>query len=296
MAVKRGSPSARRRRGSGGILGTLSLSVAIIVAALLLRDRGVEVQAKEQAPSYVAQFDTVDVPVPAEPVSAGVRVSQIKFKNLAFPRHQIPSGALLSLEGLSEAVATSALPANLPLFRENLSSAALPNNPVIERIPPGMRAMTIRVDATSSVEGWAGSGAVVDVLLIEKNRTSVVAENVKILSAERIVSAVEGSASPSVPSTVTLLVTQDQCLAINTAIPLGKIAFALRGGRDRETWSRSFFTSDNLKSSDPSSQSKQINGYVSVKNQDGSRSFALSAGKWVETQVVPEGFLVAAEK
>lgn len=77
----------------------------------------------------------------------------------------------------------------------------------------------MRVDATSSVEGWAGSGSLVDVLLIQKDRTTVVAEKVKVLSSERSSSPVEGGASPSVPSTATLLVTQEQCLAINTAIP-----------------------------------------------------------------------------
>ena len=296
MSLKRTSLAARRRRGARSSIGLVTLSCAIVCAAWLLRQKGADLEAKEQATSYVAQFDTVEVPVPAEQVPAGTRLNKIKFRNISYPRQQLPQGALLSLDGWSEAVSTSVLPANLPLFKENLSNTSAPSNPVIERIPPGMRAMTIRVDATSAVEGWAGSGAVVDVLLIEKNRTSVVAEKVKILSAERVVSAVEGAASPSVPSTVTLLVTQEQCLAINTAIPLGKIAFALRGGRDGDAWDRSVYTADNLKGASSEPRSGAINGYVSVKDKQGTKSFALNEGKWIETEVIPEGFLVATEK
>ncbi len=294
MPIRASLSGARRRRAYSNIVGWLCVSGAIIAAALILGRQSPQVEAREPQPQVVAQFDTLLVPVPLEAVSAGVRVSDIKTHLVTFPAHQVPAGAITDLTPFKDSLTTSPLPASLPLFEENLSSTGLAKNPVIDRIPPGMRAMTVKVDATSAVEGWAGSGAFVDVLLVQNDRTSVVAENVKILSAERKVAAVDGAASPNVPSTVTLLVTQEQCLAINTAIPLGRIAFALRGGRDRDTWDQTMYSAEALKSGSSKGTAKEeaVRGYISVKEGRDHKSFALSGDKWVATEVIPEGFMV----
>ncbi len=237
-------------------------------------------------------FDIVEIPVPSEPVAAGTRLKDIRWKTSAYPRHQVPPGAIYDTGSFLETFATVPLPAGLPVFRENLSAASYSINRVVERIPSGMRAMTMKVDATTAVEGWAGSGSLVDVLLIAKDRTTVVAEKVKILSAERSTEPVEGVHAPSVPSTATLLVSQDQCLAISTAIPLGRIAFALRSSSDEDEWVDTVFTSDQLRSNPAADEKKKtITGYLSVKDED-SRAFALADGKWIPTDIKPAGFLL----
>jgi len=281
-----------RRRQRGGVLGGALIGGGLVIAALIIGQRWRPPRPAPAVTPVVAEFDTVKLPVPAELVPPGTRVKDIKFRTVAFPKHQVPPGALSDLSSIAEAVSIAALPANLPLFPANFSLTAHINNPVLEKIPPGMRAITVKVDATAAVEGWAGSGSYVDVLLVEKDRTVVVAEKVKILSAERSVSPVEGSSAPTVPSTVTLLVTQEQCLAINTAIPLGKIAFALRSTRDEENWADTVYTRDKLRGGPAQVNSENsITGYVAVG--DGQEAFALSNGKWIKTETVPEGFLVA---
>lgn len=294
MAVRKSSGGVVRRKKGGVLPGLVLLSVAMVVSAAIISKNSGAQKSVATAPAVVAEFDTVAVPVPVEPVPAGTKVSDIKLRTVSFPKHQVPEGALISLTGYTDSVTVAALPANLPLFKRNLGATGGAINPVIDRIPPGMRAMTIKVDATAAVEGWAGSGAIVDVLLIEKDRTAVIAERVKILSAERSVSPVDGVAAPNVPTTVTLLVTQEQCLAINTAIPLGRIAFALRSARDEDNWSDTAFTSDRLKGvvAAPSKRGS-INGYVAVKDGETSQQFALSNGKWLPTESVPDGFRVA---
>lgn len=295
MAVRTEGRASSRKRRRSNVFGYALVGIAVIVAAVIFRKHEV-VQAPPQT-AIVAEFDTVQVPVPAEQVPIGTRVKDIRFRTVAYPKHQLPKGTLQSLDSIAEAVTVAPLPANLPLFAANFSLTAHTTNPVLERIPPGMRAMTIRVDATSAVEGWAGSGSIVDVLLVEKSRTAVVAEKVRVLSAERSVSPVEGSSSPNIPSTVTLLVSQEQCLAINTAIPLGKIAFALRSNRDDADWADTLFTPDNLKGGATVPRPKQsITGYASLKgaNNNDAQAFALADGKWTRTQSVPEGFLVAS--
>lgn len=296
MAV-RTDPRARKRRGSSrGFGGPMIIGVAILVAAFILSraQRTTIVQAAPIPAPVVGEFDMVRLPVPLEFVPAGTRASTIRFKEVSFPRHQVPENAIVSVAQLGNSTAIAALPANLPVFAENFTTREFGNNAVVERIPPGMRAMTISVDATSVVEGWAGSGAIVDVLLIEKDRTTVIAEKVRILSAERRVSPIDIEASPSVPRTVTLLVGQEQCLAINTAVQQGKIALALRGLSDDTEWSGDTYSSEQLRGGSRSADgaTQDISGIVIVKDNGSEKSFALSGRKWVPTEVVPEGFLL----
>jgi Flp pilus assembly protein CpaB len=179
------------------------------------------------------------------------------------------------------------------LYRSNFVEKGLFKNPVEQQIPPGMRAMTIRVDATSSVEGWAGSGAMIDVLLVTPKQTTVVAERVKVLSAERSTAPLEGAVSPQVPSTVTILVNQEQCLSINMASPLGKIALVLRNRKDDETWQEDRdFTADGLLKGSMHSENteKKISGFISVK--DSRQKYALRDGSWIKADSIPDTYRI----
>lgn len=294
MAGRLQSRNGSSRRRSSGLLGPALIAAAIVFATYRFSHSPAPAPVASGIAPIVAAFDTVDIPVAAEPVPAGTKVKDIRFRTVTYPRHQVPVGALTTIAGIADGMSTVALPAQLPLFEVNFVRGGQGVNAVTERIPPGMRAMTVKVDATTAVEGWAGSGSIVDVLLIGKERTSVIAERVKILSAERVVSPVEGTSAPHVPSTVTLLVTQEQCLAINTAIPLGRIAFALRSAKDDENWANTAFTAERLKGKSNASieQRNAINGFLSISGAGGRKGFALSDGKWVETEIVPEGFRV----
>jgi len=297
MAVRSNARKGSRRKGNNNFLGLIVLSSAIIFAGSMFSQKSHQAEAGTISPPIVAEFDTVEIPVPLAMVPAGTRIRDIRFKRVAYPKHQIPEGAIRDLSAYTESATMTALPANLPVFASNLSLTAGRGNPVIESIPSGMRAITIRVDATSSVEGWAGSGSVVDVLLVSSEGASVVAEMVKILSAERSTSPVEGASSPTVPSTVTLLVTQEQSLAINAAIPMGKIAFALRNNQDEDNWGRKTFSTDMLKNGSVIRDSQGIiRGYVTVNDDAENSSFALTGNHWIKTEVIPEGFLPSRDR
>lgn len=291
-----------RRRATSGLIGNVLLGICVLSAAHLIiseKNKSLNPPTPSQAATtIITDFDSIQLMVPSEPVPAGTMVKDIKFDKISFPKHQIPRGAISSVSQFSDSIVVAALPAKLPLFEENLSKVGHIANPVLDKIPLGMRAMTIRVDATSAVEGWAGSGSVVDILLVEKDRTSVVAEKVRILSAERSVAPVEGRSAPTVPSTVTLLVTQEQCLAINTAIPMGKIAFALRSSRDEESWSDTEFNSSELlaKQIFEKDKSGNIKGVIAIKDDDKEKAFALTDGKWIKTEVMPQGFFVNGDR
>lgn len=294
MVQRKNSSINQRNKKKSQLLIAVVISLSIVISAIIISNK---TSNDDKNVTVVARFDTVNVPVPAKVVPMGTKVKDIKFKNVAFPKSQIPLGALLDLSGMQEAIALAKLPANLPVFDTNFSFTAYPQNPVVDKIPQGMRAMTIRVDATSSVEGWAGSGSFVDVLLVQKHRTSVIAEKVKILSQERSTAPVAENSSPNIPSTVTLLVSQEQCLAINTAIPLGRIAFALRSANDEDGWKDNVFIPDNLRGRPVDNKKAKIKAVVSVKDKDGNvnQVYALSGNKWIKSKSLPED-LVIGEK
>ena len=247
----------------------------------------------ERSRAYVPEFNVVEVPVPDRPVGSGVMIRDVPIRLEKFPEHQLPRGVVRDVGRVRDAVTLVALPGGLPILDVNLGSPDEASNPLVGRIPPGMRAMTVRVDATSAVEGWARSGSVVDVLLVDKNKTAVVADKVKIISTERSLSAVVNSESDSaIPSTVTLLVTQEQCLAINTAVAVGKIAFALRGGADGDQWRDSHFDADELNGSSPKKGTTKVQGVVSIGQGGDKRNYALVDGRWIPADTVPTGFFV----
>lgn len=293
MVQRKNSYINQRNKKKNQIIMVSIIALSLIISSIIISKSRVNNIKEEKNVAVVAEYDTIKVPVPAKLVPVGTKVKDIKLKYVSFPKHQVPQGALKDLSGMQEAIALTKLPANLPMFDVNFSFTAYPQNPVVDKIPQGMRAMTIRVDASSSVEGWAGSGSLVDVLLIQKQKTSVIAEKVKILSQERSTAPVASEKSPNIPSTVTLLVTQKQCLAINTAIPLGRISFALRSANDEEHWEENVFSPDSLKGRPISNKKEPIKAVLSIKGSDGKadKVFALSGDKWIKSDSVPKGFI-----
>lgn len=293
MVARVSGSQARRYSSAGSLLGLIAIAVGVGSAAYVAGTRGAPAPTRESYKAFVPEYNVIEVPVPERPVQAGTFVRDIKTRMEKYPEHQLPRGVLRDLRGARDSVALVALPGGLPIVEANIGGVDEASNPVVGRIPPGMRAMTVKVDATSAVEGWARSGSIVDVLLVEKTRTTVIAEQVRVISTERSLSPIEGNQAPNViPSTVTLLVTQEQCLAINTAVPLGKIAFALRSAKDSEGWRSTHFSSDELSQGKKVAPKARIGGVVSFGSGADRKQYALVDGAWIPADDVPTGFFV----
>lgn len=234
----------------------------------------------------VGSFDTVDVFVPVNPVARGTQLEQVHFKKIKYPSHQVPIGAIDDPAKYLTYFATVSLPAGLPIDPQNLSPVRMGSNPVAEKIPTGMRAMTVKVDPTSLVNGWAGPGSLVDVALLTPERSQVIAERIRILSTEKFVAQVDGAPAEGLPSTATILVNQGQALAISAALPHGKLIFLLRNVQDDGEWARKEFDIGQL---EQPMVSKDFKGFISVKE---GASFALEDEGWVPVIQAPTGALV----
>ena len=221
-------------------LATFAILATFSAFAFLTITRQNQAEAKPII-KVTAEDDRIMVPVPARNIARGERIRDVQFTQVKWPKSQVSSEYVLDLTNKQDAVAVIALPKLLPITESALSTARLDSNAVVDGIPEGMRAITVKVDVESSVEGWARSGNYVDVIVIRNSsdataglEAKVIAERVKILSAGRSTSQVENATTaPQAPATVTLLVNQEDALKIKTAANIGKLTFSLRGASDQ---------------------------------------------------------------
>jgi len=105
-------------------------------------------------------------------------------------------------------------------------------------IPPGMRAVSVRVNDTSSVSGFVLPGTRVDVLLTgepqgsSQTQTTTVLENVAVLANGTRLERGPGGGEPVSTSVITLLVSPDDAQKLTLASNQGRIQLALRNPLD----------------------------------------------------------------
>jgi len=220
---------------TGGKIGGLTLLLLSLILPFALGGTS----NKAQTISAVTLKDQVTIPLPSRMVVKGEKFKDIPLTFVDWPRSRLPENIVLSTDNYGDAVVQQSIEKLNPIPLSAINISGHGNNPVAEGIPAGMRAITVRVDLESSIEGWARSGTRVDVILINSNspgqndlNASVIADNVKVLSAGRSTKPETTSPFSPSPTTVTLLVTQEQALKIKTASSVGKLTFTMRGLQD----------------------------------------------------------------
>lgn len=187
-----------------------------------------------QQPAVQASIESIQILVPLEEIDSGTLLSPDMFRVESRPLVAVPESAVKSIEEITGQYARSLIVPGQIMQRELMTSVR-PANQVTANIPSGFRAVTIRVDARTSVEGFVRPGAKVDVVWATYIRgepsVTVIVQNAKVLSAER---SVDSSADPNVPvpSTVTLLVSARDASKIQLASTEGKLSLSLRGDED----------------------------------------------------------------
>lgn len=181
-----------------------------------------------------AEIKMADVLVPIEAIEAGQALEPAMFRQESRPQVGLSSRVVKDLEEIKGHYSRSLIVADQPLHRDYITNVR-PTNALTVKIPEGFRAVTISVDAKSSVEGWARPGARVDVIWASRIRdqpaVTEIVQNAQVLSAERQTDA--GTKSGGiVPSTVTLLVTAKDAAKIQLAQTTGSLSLNLRGDND----------------------------------------------------------------
>jgi pilus assembly protein CpaB len=177
----------------------------------------------------------VEVIVAADDLQVGAKVEEHDIKVIKIPKDDLPPGAprrRADVLGHGVIVPISKGEFILPnrLAGEN-AGAGLPS-----LIPPGMRAVSVRVNEVVSVAGFVTPGTRVDVLLTGtpgggEQQTTTVLQNVAVLASGH---TLERTATGEAQNTavITLLVSPDDAQRLTLASSEGHIQLALRNPLD----------------------------------------------------------------
>lgn len=181
------------------------------------------------------EIKMVDVLVPLREIDPGTSLEPRMFRRDSRPAVGVSDRTVKDFEEIRGQYARSLVVAGQPLHRDLLTSVK-PVNQLTANIPEGFRAVTIRVDKRTSVEGFVRPGARVDVVWASRIRgrpgVTVIVQNAKVLSAERVTDVQNNNPGAPVPTTVTLLVSTSDAAKIQLASTTGSLSLQLRGDED----------------------------------------------------------------
>lgn len=240
--------------------------------------------------------ETVILVTATSRIDKGTKLSSTQLREISWPRDQVPQGALRNVDEGVNMYVTAPLEENQPILRSSISPSR-PMSGIQDLLPPGSRAVTIPVNQTSSIEGWATPGAHVDVLLtyLDRNetvsKTRVIVENAVVLSygGNAKVSDHSDEAPNMDVSTVTLGIPFSESLKITTAMDLGRISLVLRNSNDVSSQGGGVFSADewDRKVAPPAPRPAPVaRGYARAVGHDGrDKQFVLGDdNRWKDNQ------------
>lgn len=189
-------------------------------------------------PEPAIQMAEIAVAAKDLPIGAAIKPTDVKVET--WPSNKIPEGAVVDPSLLVTRVVINRVLVNEPIVERRL---APPGSGVglSPKVPPGMRAMAVRVDDVNSVAGFVLPEARVDVLLTGRPRgqedlgrkTQTILSNVRVISAGEHLAPDESGRPQRVP-VVTLLLTPHQAELLTLAKSHGRIQVVLRNSMDDE--------------------------------------------------------------
>jgi pilus assembly protein CpaB len=187
-------------------------------------------------PVREVEVATKFVVVAAENLPLGTRLSKEQVKLVGWPAATPVEGSFASIDQVIDRGVIQAIHAN-ELLTESKLAPKEAGAGLSPSIPPGMRALSVKVNDVIGVAGFTVPGARVDVVVVVKDQDNsmarVVVSNLQVLTAGTrydIEQAKDGKPMPS--NVVTLLVTPDQAERISLAQINGSITLVLRNPLD----------------------------------------------------------------
>jgi pilus assembly protein CpaB len=215
------------------VLG-LSAILALVVSAIFYQ---ITVSVRSPGP----KVETRSIVVATNPLPLGAVIKSSDLKIVQWPAKNIPPGAFSRIEEVVDRVAVSNILVEEPILDGRL---APPGSGVglSGVVPPGMRAVSVRVNDVISVAGFVLPGSRVDVMVTATPRggdgqagpvTRTVLSNIQVVSAGRNMQP-DGKGQPENVAVITLLVTPEQAEILTLAASEGRIQLALRNNTDKE--------------------------------------------------------------
>jgi len=181
---------------------------------------------------------TVDTIVAAQPIAAGTLVTRAHIKVVQWPANARLAESISNPADVVDRGAIVAIALNEPITPSKLAAAGAGAG-LPPTIPPGMRAISVRVNEVVGVAGYVLPGNRVDVVATASPTESrsdttskVVLTNVQVLTAGTRMEQDNDQNKPVQVTVVTLLVTPEQAERLALASTEGKIQLALRNPLD----------------------------------------------------------------
>ncbi len=209
----------------------LSLIWALVVSVVFYRAAA---SAGRKRP-WVAEKSVV-VAVDTLPLGAVIRPDSVKLARV--PETLFPRGGFSRVEDVLDRPVVSPIQPEEPVVEARLALRGSGGG-VAPLIPPGLRAISVRVNDVVGVAGFVLPGMRVDVLVTgrppggDDTVTTTVLQNIAVLSAGKTIQVDAKSQSISTP-VVTLLVTPEQAEALTLANTEGRIQLVLRNSVDQQ--------------------------------------------------------------
>jgi pilus assembly protein CpaB len=210
------------------LIGIVALALGLLVSSIVYNKLG----AKNQG----GPIQGVDVLVASKDLAVGSKINNDDVKFVRIPDGSVPANAMRQKTNVLErgvilpiSAGEFILPSKLAADKAGAGLPAL--------IPPGMRAMSVRVNEVVSVAGFVLPGTRVDVLLTGKStgsnddQTTTVLENVAVLATGQKLER-NSAGDPENAAVITLLVSPDDAQKLTLASSQGKIQLSLRNPLD----------------------------------------------------------------
>jgi pilus assembly protein CpaB len=194
---------------------------------------------KVSQPTAGPAMPTQPVVVAVNDLDVGAEIRAEDVKVIKWPKDSVPAQAMSDPKEVIGRGVITPLIQNEPLLPSKLSSKeAGPGLP--PAIPPGLRALSVRVNEVIGVAGYVLSGTRVDVLATVNPTgnggditSKVVLTNVQVLAAGTKIERDVEKGKPIPVSVVTLLVAPEESERLTLAATEGKIQLALRNPLDK---------------------------------------------------------------
>ena len=210
------------------LIGFIALALGAFVSFVVYRN----LQSKTASKAVPGE----EVVVAAEDLQVGAKIEEKDVRLVRFPSADLPAGCFHQRSkvvgrGVVLPIARGEFVLTNKLAGENAGSG-LPS-----LIPPGMRAVSVRVNDTTSVSGFVQPGTRVDVQLTgnpqgtNEQQTTTVLQNVAVIATGQRLERNSAGEAQSAP-VVTLLLSPDDAERLTLASSQGHIQLALRNPLD----------------------------------------------------------------
>jgi pilus assembly protein CpaB len=208
-----------------------SLFWAFLVASIFYRMAAKGGPTRAQAPEK-------PLIVAAQALPFGSVITAESVKTIHVPESLFPKGGFSRTEDVLERSVVSSIEADEPIVAVRIApkGSGLGLSPMI---PPGLRAIAVRVNEVVGVAGFVLPGMRVDVLVtgrppnINDTVTTTVLQNIPVLSAGQTIQA-DTKGQPISATVVTLLVSPTEAEALTLANSEGHIQLILRNNSDQQ--------------------------------------------------------------